>query len=242
MIDYYNNWKEEKAASLLPANEIINRIRNLLISQCEYYGLVGLMPAEIEINTKFILEYLKQYPKIKMMDIERAVSLNKKLPDLNKITPNWFETIFEKYRKSDERKVILKTWEEDLEAHSNELTEAKKEYDANELLQICFNNWKQTGIINLNSGLVYEKNYLLLKDKIGLDKMELLKKKVQKRLISEHSEALNKMSKKSSLRDEAERQLKLIKEGEGLVKRETRKEHLRNYFENLNCKIIYGVG
>lgn len=229
----YQNWKLQEFPTKQQPEFILEFIENMVNSLSQFYGFVGLQSNEIQILFKFIFAYLQKYPRFKLCDIERSIELFKKKPDLNKLTPEWFENVFEKYRKSDERKIILKTWEDDIEAHKNELQEAKKEYDANELLQACFNIWKQSKVVQLNSGLVYEKNFALLKERIGIDKMEELRQQTQKRLIVEQKEQLQKTPKKSSIRDLMEDALRLVENGEGVLKRETRKAHLKYYFEML---------
>lgn len=236
MNQIYEVWKSEPFPLKESPDIILNKIASVVKYLSQFYGFVGLESNEVQILFRFILEYLKKYPRFKLCDIDRSIELFKKRPELNKLCPEYFETIFEKYRKSDERKLILKTWEEDLEAHANELTEAKKEYDPQELLQICFNNWKQTGIIQLNSGLVYTKNFVLLKDKIGLYKMEELRQEAKSRLIKQFEETLSRLPKTSNLRDEANSQLELIKKDSGLLKPETRRAHLQYYFETINNK------
>lgn len=230
----YQLWKVQPLPKDQTTNEIIDKVDELIKGLNVFYGLVGMERVDMLIVHGYIQDYLKKYPMMKLIDLDRSIELYKKRPELNKLCPEYFETMFEKYRKSDERKQIYKDWENDPEQHRNELPEHKKEYDANELLQICFNNWKQTKIILLNTGLVYTKNYLLLESALGLEKMNELKEQTRLRLITEFEGTIAKYPlTNSNLADEAKRQLDMIKKGEGLVKSETRKAHLNFYFEML---------
>jgi len=239
MNQIYETWKKEPFPLKQTPETILDKIESIVKYLSQFYGFVGLESQEIQILFKFIFQYLQKYQRFKLCDIDRSIELFKKRPELNKLSPEYFETMFDKYRKSDERKLILKTWEEDITQHSNEISEKSKEYNANELLQICYENWKQSKVILLNTGLVYTKNFVLLESALGIEKMNELKEQTRLRLISEFEGTLAKLPlTNSNLADEAKRQLDLIKKGEGLLKTETRKAHLKLYFEMLEFETV----
>lgn len=228
----YSLWKVEPFTKDQPTEIIINKIDQFIKGLNAFYGLVGMERIDMLLIYSYIQDYLKKFDKLKLIDLDRAIELYKTRPVLNKLCPEYFETMFEKYRKSDERKQIYKQWENDTEEHKTELAE-NNSLTSEQLLNNCYEHWKQTGEILLNSGRVYVENYKLIEDTIGIDTLNVLKMIAQERLIKEHELSIIKMDKKSSLRDEALKILELIKQGKGLVKRETRKEHLKKYFEIL---------
>lgn len=232
----YQLWLKDKPVSELTIEVITAKITEIIIGLNNFYGLVGITEQEVLNLHQFIHSFLKKYPRFKLIDIDRSLELFKKRPDLNKLTPEFFETIFDKYRKSDERKLILHTWENDLEAHKNELTEGKKEYSPSELLNACRENYRNTKQINLNSGKVYELNYKLIEEKIGLEKLKELREQTQEKLIADFEHAVKHL-KKGSIRDEHEYQLSLIKKGQGLLKVETRKSHLKYLFSIMEFEL-----
>lgn len=226
----YSLWKVEPFTKDQHTEIIVNKIDQFIKGLNAFYGLVGMERIDMLLIYSYIQDYLKKFDKLKLIDLDRAIELYKTRPVLNKLCPEYFETMFEKYRKSDERKQIYKQWENDPEEHKTELAESN-ELTSEQLLNNCFEHWKQTKEILLNSGRVYEENYNLIQEKLGLDIMIDIQQETQERLTIEHQEAFDKLGKKSSLRDEALKILELIKQGKGLVKRETRKEHLKKYFE-----------
>jgi len=198
--------------------------------------LTGLQPNEAEAIFSYITHFLKSFPKFKLIDMDRALELFKKRPDLNKLCPEYFETVFNQYRYTSERIEILKKW--DLETENLISKSATKTPE--QLLAECFADYKLSGEIKLNSGKVYKTNFKALSEAIGIKPM----KDIAQAKISELSiNFTNKIEscRNMSERHEAEKEKKdfldelehLQKTGKptGLLQVEIRKAHLREYFE-----------
>lgn len=109
-----------------------------------------------------------------------------------------------------------------------EKTERTKE----DLLNECFEHFKATSEIRLNSGRVYSENFQTIVNELGLDKMYDIQECVRQKLFSEIQEKLLLTQDKDERR-ELNEQYNQVNSGGALLKVETRKAHLRRYFENV---------
>lgn len=236
MENRYLNWKKEPLSAKQTQEAVILKINQLIKDLSVFYGLTGMQPNESEAIFAYITHFLKSFPKFKLVDMDRALELFKKRPELNKLTPEYFETVFNQYRKSTERIEILKQWELETE----NLISESAEKTPDQLLAECFADFKISGEIKLNSGKVYKTNFKALSEAIGIKTMkgiaeakiiELSKDFTNKiescRSMSERHEA---EKEKSDFFDELEKYRETGKPT-GLLQVEIRKAHLREYFE-----------
>lgn len=225
----YSLWKSEPLTSRQTPEQFASKISDCIGLLNKFYGLTGATQGEIEIIYEYCFQFFKKYPKFKLVDMDRAFELYKKHPELNKITPAYFENCFQSYLKSDERKEIMKQHEAETDSILPEKTERTKE----DLLNECFEHFKVTGEIRLNSGRVYSENFQTIVNELGLDKMYDIQEVVRQNLLSEIQEKLSFTQDKEE-RLELNEQYNQINSGGALLKVETRKAHLRRYFENVN--------
>ena len=141
----YQSWKLEPFTVNQDKDRLAFEIASLISDLTKFYGLIGLQPEETEAILNFIFQYFKNFQRFKVCDMIRAVELYKKRPDLNKLCPEYFETMFDNYRKSQERKEILKQFELETE---NRIPE-KTEKTATERLIECKANYDLHGEISL---------------------------------------------------------------------------------------------
>lgn len=236
MENRYLNWKQQPFPSQQSSEVVISKIKQLIEDLSVFYGLTGLQPNEAEAIFSYITHFLKSFPKFKLIDMDRALELFKKRPDLNKLCPEYFETVFNHYRKTSERIEILKQW--DLETENLISESATKTPE--QLLAECFADYKLSGEIKLNSGKVYKTNFKALSEAIGIKPMQDI---AQAKIIELSQNFTNKIEscRNMSERHEAEKEKKdfldelehFNKTGKptGLLQVEIRKAHLREYFE-----------
>lgn len=232
----YEQWKSHKFTAELSPEELVLEISNLINDLSTFYGLIGLQENEIEAIHRFIFQYFKNFQRFKVCDMIRAVELYKKRPELNKLCPEYFETIFDNYRKSQERKDILKQFESETE---NRVPE-KSEKTAAERLAECKANYDLSGEIRLQGNKTYDQNFKLILEHLGADTMNELKLKAKEDLIKEWQES--KLSLKISEHYAIDRLIKNFEDSEGkenyknfpewIVK--TRQYHLQRFFEMVN--------
>ena len=123
----YQSWKQEPFTVNQDKDRLAFEIASLISDLTKFYGLIGLQPEETEAILNFIFQYFKNFQRFKVCDMIRAVELYKKRPDLNKLCPEYFETMFDLYRKSAERKEILRLFEVDEERKIKEKSAPTKE-------------------------------------------------------------------------------------------------------------------
>lgn len=236
MENRYLNWKQQPFPSQQSSEVVISKIKQLIEDLSVFYGLTGLQPNEAEAIFSYITHFLKSFPKFKLIDMDRALELFKKRPDLNKLCPEYFETVFNQYRKTSERIEILKQW--DLETENLISESATKTPE--QLLAECFADYKLSGEIKLNSGKVYKTNFKAISEAIGIKLMQDI---ARVKIIELSQNFTNKIEscRNMSERHEAEKEKKdfldelehFNKTGKptGLLQVEIRKAHLREYFE-----------
>lgn len=223
----YDVWKNDKFLFEIPEEVLNKKIGKLIIDLSIHYGLVGVTDNDVNVICDFVLKFLAKYPKWKLIDIDRSIELYKKRPELNKLCPEYFEQIFKKYIGSEERKAILKEY--DFETGSG--METKIEPTPEELLKRCYDEYKRTGNIFLGSGKVYEYNFKLLIEKLGMDQMSDIKTKTAELLIAENEREMYKPENLKN-KDYYFKQLSDITFDKSVtLKVETRKAHLKRYFD-----------
>lgn len=225
----YDLWKLQPFTRDQTPEIFINKIDQVIEMLNIFYGLTGASQSEIKFIYEYCLHFFKKFQKFKLVDMDRAFELYKKHPELNKITPAYFEYCFETYLKSQERKEIMMQHDNETKDRLPEKSERTKEERFNE----CFEYWKQTGNIRLNSGLVYTETFQDLVSNFGLDKLYDIQEFVRQKLIDELKEKISLTQDKDERR-ELNEQFNQIQSGGALLKVETRKAHLRKYFEQLN--------
>lgn len=225
----YDLWKLQPFTRDQTPEIFINKIDQVIEMLNRFYGLTGASQSEIEFIYEYCLHFFKKFQKFKLVDMDRAFELYKKHPELNKITPAYFEFCFETYLKSQERKEIMIQHDNETKDRLPEKSERTKE----DLLNECFEHFKKSGEIRLNSGRVYSENFQTIVNELGLDKMYDIQEVVRQNLISDIQEKLSFTQDKEE-RQELNEQFNQIQSGGALLKVETRKAHLRKYFEQLN--------
>ena len=232
----YDQWKSHKFTAELNPEQIVLEINDLVDGLSIFYGLVGIQDNEIAAIYKFIFQYFKNFQRFKVCDMIRAVELYKKRPDLNKLCPEYFETMFDNYRKSQERKEILKQFEMETE---NRIPE-KTEKTAAERLIECKANYDLHGEIKLQGNKTYDQNYKLILEHLGGDTLKELKNQAKEILIQEWQDS--KLSTKISEHHAIDRLIKNFYDSKGkenyknfpewIVK--TRQLHLKRLFDMVN--------
>lgn len=236
MENRYLNWKRQPFPSNQSPEVVISKIKQLIEDLSVFYGLTGLQANEAEAIFSYITHFLKSFPKFKLIDMDRALELFKKRPDLNKLCPEYFETVFNQYRKTSERTEILKKWE----TESENLIPESATKTPDQLLAECFADFKLTGEIKLNSGKVYKTNFKAISEKIGIEPMKDI---AEAKIIELSQNFTNKIEscrnmaerheaekEKSDFLDELDHYQKTGKPT-GLLQVEIRKAHLKEFFE-----------
>lgn len=223
----YDQWKSHKFTAELNPEQIVLEINDLVDGLSIFYGLVGIQDNEIAAIYKFIFQYFKNFQRFKVCDMIRAVELYKKRPDLNKLCPEYFETMFDLYRKSAERKEILRLFEVDEERKLPEKSAPTKEQRLSE----CKAHFKLYGKIDYRDGKVYLDNFDQIKEILGEEVLNELKQQAKENLITE---CQNNILKKIDV-TESKNILDQFESGEyfALWKVETRKLHLAEWFKNM---------
>ena len=232
----YQSWKLEPFTVNQTKEQLAVEIASLISDLTKFYGLVGLQPEETEAILNFIFQYFKNFQRFKVCDMIRAVELYKKRPELNKLCPEYFETMFDNYRKSQERKDILKQFELEEE---NRIPE-KTEKTADQRLIECKAEFDIRGEIRLQGNKTYDQNFKLILEHLGSDTMNELKHQAKEILIQEWQDS--KLSTKISEHYAIDRLIKNFYDSEGkenyknfpewIVK--TRQLHLQRLFEMVN--------
>lgn len=232
----YDQWKSHKFTAELNPEQIVLEISNLINDLSTFYGLIGLQENEIEAIHRFIFQYFKNFQRFKVCDMIRSVELYKKRPELNKLCPEYFETMFDNYRKSQERKDILKQFEMETE---NRVPEKTEKTAAQRLIE-CKAEFDISGEIRLQGNKTYDQNFKLILEHLGADTMNELKLQAKEILIQEWQDS--KLSTKISEHYAIDRLIKNFYDSEGkenyknfpewIVK--TRQLHLQRFFEMVN--------
>ena len=223
----YQSWKLEPFTVNQDKDRLAFEIASLISDLTKFYGLIGLQPEETEAILNFIFQYFKNFQRFKVCDMIRAVELYKKRPDLNKLCPEYFETMFDLYRKSAERKEILRLFEVDEERKLPEKSAPTKEKRLSE----CKAHFKNYGKIDYWDGKVYLDNFDQIKEILGEEVLNELKQQAKENLITE---CQNNILKKIDV-TESKNILDQFESGEyfALWKVETRKLHLAEWFKNM---------
>lgn len=232
----YQSWKQEPFTLNQDKDRLAFEIASLISDLTKFYGLVGLQPEETEAILNFIFQYFKNFQRFKVCDMIRAVELYKKRPELNKLCPEYFETMFDNYRKSQERKDILKQFELETE---NRVPEKTEKTAAQRLIE-CKAEFDISGEIRLQGNKTYDQNFKLILEHLGADTMNELKLQAKEILIQEWQDS--KLSTKISEHYAIDRLIKNFYDSEGkenyknfpewIVK--TRQLHLQRLFEMVN--------
>ena len=145
----------------------------------------------------------------------------------HKLCPEYFETMFDLYRKSAERKEILRLFEVDEERKLPEKSAPTKEQRLSE----CKAHFKLYGKIDYRDGKVYLDNFDQIKEILGEEVLNELKQQAKENLINE---CQNNILKKIDV-TESKNILDQFESGEyfALWKVETRKLHLAEWFKNM---------
>lgn len=221
-------WNSQQFVKDQQPETVTSEINQVLSELSKYFGLVRSTSEEMEYLYKWFFLFLGKNPLFKLSDIQRSLYLYKSKPELNKLTADYFETIFNKYKQSDERKSIIKKYQ--LDQESKMITE-KTEPIAEDLLKKCFWRYIETKEIEYNSGNVFKYNAKLITEALGFDRCKEIVKyckiHIQKQIESEIQNTLSK-SRRSELMDE----LGQTENGEGRVKVYWRKMMLKELFDN----------
>jgi len=183
-----------------------------------------------------VLKYCVSVPKIKLIDISLAIELYK-VNDDNNISAAHVISLIKKYSLSEFRKKLFKLYQDEPD---DKLPEAAKEYDSAKLLRECFEWFKRTGEINLNTGKVYTSNFALISEKLG-EKLYDLIEDTQSKLcesltnrmhtVKGYAECEDIKREILSIQDEFKYYLEHGKlNGKSLLRNEVRRSHLKELF------------
>lgn len=229
-LEYMDFWHNEPFIKDQTPNDLTNLIDELVKNLSQYFGLTRTTREEIEFLYSWFFIWVKENKLFKLCDMNRALYLYKDRPELNKLCPEYFEKIFNKYRQSDERKEIIKEYKKRIEQMDNQLAE-KVQPTPEELLTRCFYRYLETKQIEYNTGAVFNQNAKLIENSIGTEKCKQIVENTKQRLIKEIEKeienTLNK-EKRSELFDE----LTMVENQTGRVKVEWRKMMLQTLFDN----------
>lgn len=239
MENRYKNWKLEPFPENQTNEEILIKINQLIKGLNIFYGLTGMQGLEAEAIYEYLFQYLKNFKMFKLIDMDRAFELFRRPPELNKLTPAYFESILNTYRKSKERELLILEWNNDAQGR---LETEKKTFTKEELLMACFEMFEKTGQILINSGAVYEMNFKAISEALGQKTMKDIAE-VTKTTLVQNLEAKRHGFKFMSEHHELEAEISEIigawnryletgkfKNG-GLLQVEIRKAHLKHYFQ-----------
>lgn len=234
MSKQYQVWKAQPFTNSLTPQDVVAKVKNLIQDISQFYGLVGLNADEAEGIYAYIFTYLNKFPLFKLIDMDRAFELHRRQPELNKLTPAYFESVFNAYRKSPERAEIMKLHNEEIDSRIPEKTESiTREQRFND----CFAHWKLTGEIRLNSGAVYVETFKSMKEALGMDELERIAKEEKDRTLQK-LEALRATLTKMSEHHELESQIDDVQKGGALLKNAIRRAHLKAYFEMMEKSLV----
>ena len=104
---YYQNWKESPFLIQLNDEQKDKLKIELAGKLAGYYGLSGSNASELALIPGMTLEFFKKYSQIKVFDFEIVYNDFKYMPELKKISPDYFTNIWSKYINSELRKQIM---------------------------------------------------------------------------------------------------------------------------------------
>ncbi len=219
-------WVNSKFVSEETPETAISFIESLCNNLNGYFGLSKATDDEYEYLLTWFFAFFKENRLIKLCDLERMFYLYKTKPELNKLTADYFQGLFDKYKQSDERREIIKRYQ-----NSIQMIPEKTEKTGSEYLKDCYYSYIETGEIHYNSGKVFDRNANLIVAYIGTQQCHNIVKYITDKTISEIEEEIS-MAKNSARRNELMDELKSAHNGIGRVKVAWRKLMLKTLFDS----------